>query len=50
MPSLFGFLKPNGPTGFGYSSTAADVVTGIDLTGMTYLITGKTPAQLVHAL
>ncbi len=38
--SLLGLLKRNGPTGFGYGSTAEDVTDGLDLTGKTYLLTG----------
>lgn len=38
--SLYGMLKPKGPTGFGYSSTAADVTEGLDLSGKTIAITG----------
>lgn len=38
--SLLSMLKPNGPSGFGYGSTAADVVAGLDLSGQTVLVTG----------
>lgn len=38
--SLLSSLRPNGPNGFGYGSTAAEVTQGLDLTGKTYLITG----------
>jgi WW domain-containing oxidoreductase len=38
--SLYAMLKPNGPSGFGYGSTAEDVVQGLDLTGKTILLTG----------
>jgi WW domain-containing oxidoreductase len=40
--SLLALLKRNGPTGFGYSSTALEVTEGLDLTGKTYLLTGST--------
>lgn len=40
MPSLLSLLSWNGPTGFGYGSTATQVVAGLDLSGKTYLITG----------
>ena len=38
--SLLGRLKPHGPSGFGYGSTATEVTEGIDLSGKTFLITG----------
>lgn len=38
--SLYARLKPNGPSGFGYGSTAADVVAGLSLGGKTILVTG----------
>ena len=38
--SLYGMLKPKGPSGFGYSSTAEEVTEGIDLSGKTILLTG----------
>lgn len=38
--SLLGLLKRNGPTGFGYNSTADEVAAGVDLSGKTYLVTG----------
>ncbi len=38
--SLLSRIKPKGPNGFGYGSTAADVTEGIDLKGRTILITG----------
>lgn len=38
--SLYAMLKPHGPSGFGYSSTAEDVTDGLDLTGRRILITG----------
>lgn len=38
--SLLSFLKPQGPTGFGYRSTAEEVTQGIDLSGRTFLLTG----------
>jgi WW domain-containing oxidoreductase len=38
--SLLAMLKGKGPNGFGYGSTADDVVAGIDLHGRTVLLTG----------
>jgi NAD(P)-dependent dehydrogenase (short-subunit alcohol dehydrogenase family) len=38
--SLIGLFKGKGPNGFGYTSTAEDVTSGLDLTGKTYLLTG----------
>ena len=38
--ALIGWLRGKGPSGFGYSSTAADVTKELDLTGKTYLVTG----------
>lgn len=38
--SLYARLKPNGPSGFGYASTAMDVTEGLDLSGKTILLTG----------
>jgi NAD(P)-dependent dehydrogenase (short-subunit alcohol dehydrogenase family) len=38
--SLVSRLKRNGPSGFGYRSTVADVTAGLDLTGRTILVTG----------
>lgn len=38
--SLYGMLKGNGPSGFGYSSSAEDVTQGLDLKGKRILITG----------
>jgi NAD(P)-dependent dehydrogenase (short-subunit alcohol dehydrogenase family) len=38
--SLYSRLKPKGRTGFGYGSTAKDVVRGLDLCGKTILLTG----------
>ena len=38
--SLFGLLKRNGPSGFGYNSTADEVAARVDLSGKTYLVTG----------
>lgn len=38
--SLLSRLKPNGPSGFGYGSTAEQVTAGLDLSGRTYLVTG----------
>lgn len=38
--SLLGMIKGNGPSGFGYGSSATDVTEDLDLTGKTVLITG----------
>ena len=38
--SLIAVFKGKGPSGFGYGSTAAEVVAGCDLTGRTMLVTG----------
>jgi NAD(P)-dependent dehydrogenase (short-subunit alcohol dehydrogenase family) len=38
--SLIQLFKSNGPSGFGYGSTAEDVTAGISLTGKTMLVTG----------
>lgn len=38
--SLVGLLKGTGKSGFGYNSTADDVLEGLDLSGKTYLVTG----------
>ncbi|HEX6243670.1 MAG TPA: hypothetical protein VFZ61_22305, partial [Polyangiales bacterium] len=38
--SLYAMLKPNGPSGFGYGSTAEDVVRKLDLSGKCVLLTG----------
>jgi len=38
--SLLGLLKRNGPSGYGYNSTADEVASGVDLAGKTYLVTG----------
>jgi hypothetical protein len=38
--SLYSLLAPNGPTGFGYGSTAERVTEGLDLAGRTVLVTG----------
>ncbi len=40
--ALFTIFKPNGPTGFGYNSTAEEVTEGISLAGKTILVTGCT--------
>jgi WW domain-containing oxidoreductase len=39
MP-LYALLKPKGPTGFSYGSTASDVTAGVSLAGKTMLVTG----------
>jgi WW domain-containing oxidoreductase len=38
--SLYSMLKPKGLSGFGYGTTAEQVVSGLDLAGKTILITG----------
>jgi WW domain-containing oxidoreductase len=38
--SLLAFLKGNGPSGFGYGSTAEQVTEGLDLSGRNILVTG----------
>ena len=38
--SLLALIKPNGPSGFGYGSTAEDVTRGLNLGGKTFLVTG----------
>jgi NAD(P)-dependent dehydrogenase (short-subunit alcohol dehydrogenase family) len=38
--SLVAFLKPKGPTGFGYGSTAEQVTEGLSLAGKNILVTG----------
>ena len=38
--SLLAMIKPKGPSGFGYGSTAEDVTAGLSLNGKTYLLTG----------
>lgn len=38
--SLYGSLTSPGPSGFGYASTAQDVLSALDLTGKTFLVTG----------
>ncbi|MCX7808358.1 MAG: SDR family oxidoreductase [Deltaproteobacteria bacterium] len=40
--SLYGWIAPRGPNGFGYASTAEEVSRGIDLSGKTMLVTGMT--------
>lgn len=40
MSSLYARLKSNGPSGFGYGSTASDVTDGVDLSGKNILLTG----------
>ena len=39
---LFSLFKSNGPTGYGYNSTAEDVTAGLSLAGKTILVTGCT--------
>jgi WW domain-containing oxidoreductase len=40
--SLYALLKPRGPSGFGYGSTAEEVTEGLSLHGRTMLVTGCT--------
>jgi WW domain-containing oxidoreductase len=40
--SLFGFLKGNGPSGYGFGSTAELVTQGLALKGKNFLVTGST--------
>jgi WW domain-containing oxidoreductase len=40
--ALFSVFKSNGPTGFGYNSTAEEVTAGLSLTGKTIVVTGCT--------
>ena len=40
--SLFGLIKGNGPSGYGYGTTAEVVTQGIALKGKNYLVTGST--------
>lgn len=39
--SLYGWIKGQGPSGFGANSTAEEVTAGLDLSGRRYLITGS---------
>jgi NAD(P)-dependent dehydrogenase (short-subunit alcohol dehydrogenase family) len=38
--SIYSFFKGNGPSGFGYGSTAEEVTAGLSLEGRTILVTG----------
>ncbi len=38
--SLYSMMKSNGPSGFGYGSSAEEVTSGLDLAGKTILVTG----------
>ena len=38
--SIAALLKGKGPNGFGYGTTASEVVAGCDLSGRTMLVTG----------
>jgi NAD(P)-dependent dehydrogenase (short-subunit alcohol dehydrogenase family) len=38
--SIYAMLKPRGPSGFGYGSTAEEVTAGLALQGRTVLVTG----------
>lgn len=51
--SLYGLLAPNGPSGFGYGSTAEQVTEGLSLAGKTVLVTGANAglgAEVVRVL
>ena len=48
--SLVSLLKPNGPSGFGYGSTAEQVTEGLDLHGKTVLVTGGNSGLGLEAL
>lgn len=45
--SLYSMLAGNGPSGFGYGSTAEQVAAGLDLSGRRYLLTGA-PSGIGH--
>jgi NAD(P)-dependent dehydrogenase (short-subunit alcohol dehydrogenase family) len=38
--SLYAMIKPKGPSGFGYGSTAEEVTAGLSLSGKTFVVTG----------
>lgn len=40
--SIYRWLAPRGPSGYGYGSTAEQVTAGLDLTGKAFLVTGCT--------
>lgn len=51
--SLYGLLASNGPSGFGYASTAEQVTEGLSLVGKTLLVTGANAglgAEVVRVL
>lgn len=51
--SLYGLLASNGPSGFGYGSTAEQVTAGLSLAGKTVLVTGANAglgAEVVRVL
>ncbi|MFM2416709.1 MAG: hypothetical protein RL385_1432 [Pseudomonadota bacterium] len=48
--SLYAMLTSPGPSGFGYGSTADEVVRGLDLSGKTILLTGCNSGIGVAAL
>jgi len=51
--SLYGLLASNGPSGFGYASTAEQVTEGLSLAGKTVLVTGANAglgAEVVRVL
>jgi NAD(P)-dependent dehydrogenase (short-subunit alcohol dehydrogenase family) len=50
MSSLYARLTRNGPSGFGYGSSAQDVVRELDLAGKTILLTGCNSGIGVEAL
>ncbi len=48
--SLYSWLAPSGPSGFGYGSTAEQVTDGLSLAGKTLLVTGCTSGLGAEAL
>ena len=48
--SLYSLLKPKGPSGFGYGSTAEEVTAGLSLQGRTILVTGCSSGLGLEAL
>ncbi|HXS18104.1 MAG TPA: SDR family oxidoreductase [Polyangiaceae bacterium] len=48
--SIYGWLAPRGPSGYGYGSTAEQVTAGLDLTGKSFLVTGCTSGLGAEAM
>jgi NAD(P)-dependent dehydrogenase (short-subunit alcohol dehydrogenase family) len=48
--SLLSMLKPKGPNGFGYGSTAEDVTAGVSLAGKTIMVTGTSSGLGLEAV